>query len=76
MILCYYFDYTMEIINFNFLEISYQMKKKYKNILVYDISCKTTFMSSIPLSIKFNEIDGFIKTYDGTSYLVIQLFKR
>ena len=46
-------------------------KKKYKNILIYDISCKTTFVSSIPLSIKFNEIDGFIKTYDGTSYLVI-----
>ena len=74
---CYYFDYTMQIIDFNFLEIFCQMKKKkkYKNILIYDISCKTTFMSLIPLSIKFNETDGSIKTYDGTSYLVNQLFK-
>ena len=69
---CYYFDYTMQIIDFNFLEIFCQMKKKKKkkNILIYDISCKTTFMSLIPLSIKFNETDGSIKTYDGTSYLV------
>ena len=28
-------------------------------------------MSSIPLRIRFNEIDGFIKTYDETRYLVL-----
>ena len=27
---CYYFDYTMQIIDFNFLEIFCQMKKKKK----------------------------------------------
>ena len=37
--------------------------KKYENILIYDISHKI-FMDSIPLRIRFDEIDGFIKSYD------------
>ena len=28
-------------------------------------------MGSIPLCIRFDEIDGFIKIYDGTRYLVL-----
>ena len=33
----------------------------YENILIYDISYKTTFMGSIPLRIRFDKLDGFIK---------------
>ena len=44
-------------------------KKKNENILNYDISYKT-FMGSIPLRIRFDEIDGFIKIYNRVRYLV------
>ena len=44
--------------------------KKCENILIYDISYKT-FMGSISLRIRFDEIDGFIKIYDGIRYLVL-----
>ena len=36
-------------------------EKKKKN-LIYDISYKTTFMSSIPLRISFDKIDGLLKS--------------
>ena len=42
--------------------------KTYKNIYIYDISCKT-FMDEKQLCIRFSEIDGFIKTHDGIRYL-------
>ena len=45
-------------------------KEKYQNILIYDISYKT-FMSSKPLRIMFDEIDGFTKIHDGIRYLVL-----
>ena len=45
-------------------------EKIYKNTLIDDISYKT-FMDSIPLRIRFNKIDGFIKIYDGIRYLVM-----
>ena len=44
--------------------------KSYKNILVYNISCKT-LIDAKPLQIRFNKIDGFVRVYDGTSYLVL-----
>ena len=40
-----------------------QYKKKYQNILIYDISYKN-FMGSKPLRIRFDKTDGFIKIYD------------
>ena len=66
----YYFDYTIEIIDINFRDILLD-EKRYKNILIYDISYKTAFMGSIPLHNRFDEIDGFIKIYDGIRYLVL-----
>ena len=36
----------------------------------YEISYKT-FMGAKPLRIRFDEIDGFIKIYDGIRYLVL-----
>ena len=44
-------------------------EKKYKNILIHDISCKF-FMGPKPLRIRFDEIDGFIKICDGIRYLL------
>ena len=44
--------------------------KTYENVLIYDISYKNC-MGSIPLRIRFDEIDGFIKIYDGTRCLVL-----
>ena len=45
-------------------------KKSYENILIYKISCKT-FIGATPLCIRFEKVDGFIKVYDGTKYLVL-----
>ena len=42
----------------------------YENVLIYDISCKT-FMGAKPLHIEFDELDGYIKIYDGIRYLVL-----
>ena len=56
--MCYYFDYIMRVIDINPRDILSD-EKKYKNISIYDISCKT-FMGSMPLRIRFNKIDGFI----------------
>ena len=64
------FDYKMGIINMNFRNILFD-EKICKNILIYGISCHSTFMSSIPFGIRFDEIDGFIKIYDGIRYLVL-----
>ena len=54
----------------NFRNILFD-EKICKNILIYGISCHSTFMGSIPFGIRFDEIDGFIKIYDGIRYLVL-----
>ena len=45
-------------------------KEKYENILIYDISYKTS-MDAKPLRIRFNKIDRFIKTHNGIRCLVL-----
>ena len=45
-------------------------KKSHKNVLVYKILHKI-FNDYKPLRIRFDKIDGFIKVYDGTRYLVL-----
>ena len=69
---CYYFDDIMKVIDADFDNILLDKKsyKTYKDILIYDISYKT-FMGAKPLRIRFYEIDGFIKIYDGIRYLVL-----
>ena len=59
----------MKILDINFRDILFD-EKKYENIVIYDISYRI-FMGSIPLCIMFDEIDGFIKIYDGIRYLVL-----
>ena len=45
-------------------------EKSYKNILVYNIVYKS-LVDFKPLRIRFDKIDGFIRIYDGTRYLVL-----
>ena len=74
---CYYFDDIMRVTDIDFDNISLD-KKPYEtceNILIYEISCKT-LMGAKPLGIWLDEIDGFIKTYDGIRYLVLFTSKR
>ena len=59
----------MRAIDIDFSDILFN-KKLYENIFIYDISHKT-FMGPKPLRIRFDEIDGFIKIYDGNRYLVL-----
>ena len=70
--MCYYFDDRMRPIDINFDNIFFDEKsyRTYENVLIYDISYKT-FMGAKPLRVRFDEIDGFIKIYDGIRYLVL-----
>ena len=45
-------------------------KEKYENILIYDISYKTS-TNAKPLCIRFNKIDEFIKTHNGVTCFVL-----
>ena len=45
-------------------------KEKNENILIYDISYKTS-TSAKPLRIRYNKIDGFIKIHNKIRYLVL-----
>ena len=67
-----YVDDIISDIDFDFDKIlldEKSYKNKYENILIYDILYKT-LMGAKPLRIRFDKIDGFIKTYDGIRYLV------
>ena len=65
----YYFDYIIKIEDFDGNNILLD-KKSYKNILVYIILYKT-LIGGKTMEIRFKKIDGFIKVYDGTRYLVL-----
>ena len=38
--------------------------------MIHNTLCKT-FIGAKPLYIRFEKIDGFIKIYDGTKYLIL-----
>ena len=65
--MCYYFDHIikLEVVDLDNVLID---EKSHENILIYDISFKALIVSK-PLRIEFDEIDRFIKIYDGTRYL-------
>ena len=65
---CYYFDHIMRVIHFNSRDILLNEKKA-----IYGTTYITykTFMGSIPLRIRLDEIDGFIKIYDEIRYLAL-----
>ena len=58
----YYFDDIINSIDINFSDTSLD-KKLYKNISVYDISCKILIVPKL-LHISSNKIDGFIIVLD------------
>ena len=66
---CYYFDDIRKTEDFEFDNILIN-GKPYKNILVNIISYKSLIGAKL-LRIRFNKVEGFIKVYDGTRYLVI-----
>ena len=66
---CYCFDDIIKIESFNLDNVLID-EKSYGNILVYNISYKT-LINAIPLRIRFDKRDGFIRVYDGTRYLVL-----
>ena len=65
----YYFDDIIKLEDFDIDNILID-EKLHVNILIYNISYKT-LIDSKPLRIRFSKIDGFIKIYDGTKYLVL-----
>ena len=66
---CYDFDDLIKIEHFDFDNILID-EKSCKNILVYNISHKTLFDAKL-LCIIINKVEGIIRVYDGTRYLVI-----
>ena len=45
-------------------------EKSHENILIYEMLYKT-LINPKPLHIRFDKIDGFIRTYGGTRYLTL-----
>ena len=73
---CYYFNDIMRAwdidIDTDFSDILLDKKlykEKNENILIYDISCKTS-TGEKPLRIRYGKIDGFIKIRNKIRYLV------
>ena len=71
--MCYHIDDIIKIGNFNFDHILTD-EKSYKSILVYNISYKT-LIDAKPLLISFDKLEGFIRVYDGTRFLVLLVLK-
>ena len=67
--MCHYFDDIIKIEDFDFDNILLD-EKSYKNIMIQNTSYKT-LISAKQLCIRFNKVDGFIRVYDGTEYLVL-----
>ena len=65
----YYFDDIIKIEDFDLDNILID-QKSYENISVYNISYKSLIYSK-PLRIRFDKIDGFIRVFEGTRYLVL-----
>ena len=66
---CYYSNNITELEDFDLDNILID-KKSHENSSVYNISNKT-IIDSKPLRIRFFQIDGIIRIYDGTRYLTL-----
>ena len=67
--MCYYFDNITKFEDFDF-DNNFTDEKSYENILIYKILHRT-FIEAKPLRIRFEQIDGFKRVYDGTRYLAL-----
>ena len=59
---CYYFDDIIKLEDFD--------KKSHTNISIYDTSYRALIVSK-PLRIRFDKIDGIIRIYDRSKYLIL-----
>ena len=66
---CYHFNDIIKIEDFDLDNILID-QKLYENILDYNISCKS-LISAKSLRIRLDKVEGFIRVYDGTRYLVL-----
>ena len=66
---CYYFDEMVKIEDFDFNNILID-EILYKHILVYNVSY-ITLTGAKPLHRWLHKVDGFIRLYDGTRYLLL-----
>ena len=66
---CYYFDDIIKLEDFDLDNILID-KKSHENILIYDIWCKI-LIGLKPLQIRFDKIDGVIRIYDRSRYLIL-----
>ena len=66
--MCYYFD-NIKFEDFDLDNILVD-EKSFENILVYSISYKT-LIGAKSLRIMLDKINGFIRVYNGTRYLVL-----
>ena len=66
---CYCFDDINKIKDLDLDNVLIN-EKSYDNILVYNISYKT-LIDAKPLRIRFDKIDGFIRFYEETRYLLL-----
>ena len=64
-----YFDDIIKLEDFYFDNILID-QKSHESILIYYISYET-LIGPQPLRIRFEKIDGFIKTYDENKYLIL-----
>ena len=67
--MCCYFDDIIKFEDFDFNNILLD-KKSYASILTYDVLYKT-LAGAKPLQIMFDNINGFIRDYDGTKCLAL-----
>ena len=67
-----YFDDIIKIEEFNLAIFSNILidEGSFKNILVYIISYET-LIGTKSIHFRFDKVDGFIRVYDGTRYLVL-----
>ena len=66
---CYYFDDIIKFQDFD-LDNILTDEKPYENIFVYNISYNT-LIGVKSLHIRFNKMDGVIRVYGDTRYLVL-----
>ena len=66
---CYYFDDIIKTEDFDPNNVLTD-EKPYENILVFNISYKR-LIDSMPLRIRFDKINGFIRVFDGPRYLAL-----
>ena len=67
---CYYFDEISKLEDFDIDNILIE-EKSHESILIYDTSIYETLIVPKPLRIRFDKVDGFVRTYDRTRYLTL-----